>query len=159
LKLLFRGFMEAQVCIQESISWDPQFECIQTSPATTAYVMALVIVWVVGVVKMLRVWRGALPLGRLDEARGSECARAMQSTCESLTQWMTFLFLGLGLLLSLDVRHICDMLIRQTGKARVEIAWPLEEASTVSALAFVTAGFLFLIRWHLRRRIVALEKG
>jgi len=135
------------------VGWDPMMMIVEPSTRFTTLTVALVVVWVVGLAKLLRVWRGAPPFLVRRRFGDSTYLQSLEEVRISVTQWIGLTFFATGFFLVLAIPAIWDL--REKG---VSVHFPVRELSAGLGEGLITAWGLFLLRWHVIRRISALSR-
>ena len=143
--------------LQETVTWDPQNMIVEPSIGQKIYVLFLVVVCVVTIVKLIRIWRVALPLRLSTQANNPSYLKLLRSTHGSLSYWMWCMFLGWGILSFTALYDFCNGMLNEKVTGRMVILLEIRELSTSLAMALWVVLFVFLVRWHVSNRIERLR--
>lgn len=142
---------------QETVTWDPQNMIVEPSTSQKIYVLFLVVVCVVTIIKLIRVWRVALPFRLSTQANNPSYLKLSRSIHGSLSHWMWCMFLGWGVLSSTALYDFCNGMLNEKVTGRMVILLQIREFSALLATALWVVLFVFLIRWHVSNRIERLS--
>jgi len=143
--------------LQETVTWDPQNMIVEPSTGQKIYVLFLVVVCVVTIVKLVRVWRIALPFRLSTQANNPSYLKLLRSTRGSLSHWMWSTFLGWGILSSTALYDVCKGMLNEKVTGRMVILLQIREFAALLATALWVVSLVFLVRWHLSNRIERLR--
>jgi hypothetical protein len=71
--------------LQEAVAWDPQNMIVEPSTGQKIYVLFLLVACVVTIVKLIRVWRVALPFRLSTQANNPSYLKLLRNTYGSLS--------------------------------------------------------------------------
>jgi hypothetical protein len=148
--------------LQESASteWGPVHILRNPPIAWRLYQFFLLVVCLVTVVRLLSVWRTALPF-RLSKQLGNPAfIKTIERSRNSLKQWIFCTFLVWALLASTSVYNICE---NQLSRYNIRIWNPwalltLADNANILTETLAVICFVFVVRWHLVTRIEYLNK-
>lgn len=142
---------------QETATWDLRHITHEPAAGTGAYILFLLIVGVIGVAKLSRAWRVSPPFRLSHTANKTDYLQVLQTSANSLTQWISLTFLGWGIYASRGLYNTCDRLLVQKVIGSSVIAFIIEDFSTDLTMALLMVTFLFMVRWHMLNRIDRLR--
>lgn len=143
--------------LQETVTWDPQNMIVEPSIGQKTYVLFLVVVCVVTILKLIRIWRVALPFRLSTQANNPSYLKLLRSTHSSLSHWMWCMFLGWGVLSSTALYDFCNSMLNEKVTGRMVVLLQIREFSALLATALWVVLFVFLVRWHVSARIECLR--
>lgn len=127
------------------------------STSMKVYIVFLFVVCIVAMVKLIRVWRAAPPF-RLSRQSGSPgYLRLLETSSISLKHWMVSTFLSWGILTSIGVYDVRDRFLDDKRIGSMVILFVIEDFSKALTMALLVVLILFLVRWHVVRRIDSLR--
>jgi hypothetical protein len=139
--------------LQESTTWDLRQMTREPSTSMMIYILSLFLVCIVTSVKLVKVWRPALPF-RLSRQAGSPAyLQSLESSSSSLKQWIGSTFLAWGILASISLTDVCNRLLANKTMGNFVILFVIQDFSTTLTMALLVVLFLFLVRWHVLKRI------
>jgi hypothetical protein len=138
---------------QATAAWDLRHMTREPSTVTEAYILSLLIVGVIGVVKLLRAWRVSPPFRLSHTTNKPSYLELLQSSANSLTQWIGLTFLGWGIYASRNIYNVCDRLLDQRMIGSSVILIIMEDFSSDLMMGLLTVTFLFAVRWHMFKKI------
>lgn len=143
--------------LQDAVGWDPQNMIVEPSIDEKVYVLFAVVVCCVTIVKLIRIWRSALPFRMRTQATSPGFLKVLRRTRDSLSHWMACMALGWGLLFSTALYNFCNGMLNEKVTGRLVILFAIRELSTSLAMALWIILFVFLVRWHVSNRIERLS--
>lgn len=142
--------------LQESVTWDPQM-IVEPSTGQKIYVLFLVVVCVVTIIKLMRVWRVALPFRLSTQANNPSYLKLLRICHRSLCQWFGCIFLAWAILSSTAIYNLCHGMLSEKVTGRTVILFAIRDFFTSLSMALWVVLFVFLIRWHVSNRIERLR--
>ena len=143
---------------QETTTWDLRYTYPALSDGLRVYTLFLFSVGFVYLVKLTRVWRNALPF-RLSRQKGNLAyVRYLEDASSSLNHWMGLIKLVWGIYASTHLYNVCAGLQMSKVVGNPTILFILQDFSTGLSMTLLVILFLFLVRWHLLRRVQILSK-
>ena len=143
--------------LQESAAWDLRRITREPSTGMMIYVLFLFLVCIVTSVKLVRVWRAAPPFRLSRQASSPACLELLETSSSSLKQWMGSAFLGWGIFASISLTDVCSRLLDDKRIGSFVILFVIQDFSTALTMALLVVLFLFLVRWHMLKRIEHLR--
>jgi len=144
--------------LQEPISFDLRSMTGGPSTSMKVYMLVLLVVCIRTIVKLTRVWRGALPLRLSRQARNPAYLLLLEASSTALKQWIGFTFLCSGILASKSLYEISNQLFDGKKMGSLEILFVVRDFSAAFTMALLVVLFLFLVRWHVLERIEHLRQ-
>jgi hypothetical protein len=108
----------------------------------------LFVVWVVASVKLIRIWRPALPFRLNRQANSPAYLRILQTSSSSIQVWTRCTPLVWAIFMSATFYDSCINLSNQRVIGTRTVLYLIPDQAMALELALTTALFLFLIRWH-----------
>src|SRR5215470_2397501 len=96
---------------QESGTWDLRNMPRESYTSMQIYVLFLLFAFIITAVKLVSVWRAALPFRLSRHAGNPALLPILQRSVNSLNQWISCTLLAWGMLTSLSVTDFCTRLI------------------------------------------------
>ncbi len=128
------------------------------SPELQLYLLFLLVASVVGIVKLLIVWWVAPPF-RLSRVKGRPgYLEKLTATAASLQRWIGATFFSWALLVSFNVVKVGQLILNQREPWGASILIVIMDYSESLDRALLVALLLYLIRWHILKRIEYLRK-
>jgi hypothetical protein len=125
--------------------------------STEIYILFLFAACITTIVKLVRVWPVALPF-RLSRQAGHPAFLVMlETSVNSVKQWIGCTLLGWGILTSLSVSDFCNHLLCDKKVASFAIVSGIQDLSVALTMALIVILFSFLARWHMLKRIERLQ--
>jgi hypothetical protein len=125
----------------------------EPSAGMNAYMLFLFITCVVTSIKLIKVWRIA-PLFRLSRlVDRPHYLQLLLTSTSSLRLWIGLTFLGWGIFASVSLYKVCDKLLDENRIGNSVILFIIEDFSTAFTMTLLAVLFLFVVRWHLLKRI------
>ena len=143
--------------LQESATWDLRRMTREPSTGMMIYVLFLFLVCIVTSVKLVRVWRAAPPFRLSRQASSPAYLALLETSSSSLKQWIGSTFLGWGIVASISLTDVCSRLLDDKRIGSSVILFVIQDFSTVLTMALLVVLFLFLVRWHMLKRIEHLR--
>ena len=138
--------------------WDYRNVIRGPSPAEKIFLLYLLLACVIATVKFLKVWRPWLvfrPSSRRDAV--VDQVQYLQTAASSLGQWIGLTFLSWGLYSAVFAVNVCDRLLEQATLGWGPIVVILLDYARLLIWASSAAIFLYLVRWHMLKRIQQLR--
>jgi hypothetical protein len=117
------------------------------------YILFLFLVCIVTSVKLVKVWRPALPFRLSRQASSPTYLQSLESSSSSLKQWIGSTFLAWGIFASISLTDVCNRLLANKTIGNFVILFAIQDFSTTLTMALLVVLFLFLVRWHVLKRI------
>jgi hypothetical protein len=143
--------------LQESATWDLRRMTREPSTGMMIYVLFLFLVCIVTSVKLVRVWRAAPPFRLSRQASSPAYLALLETSSSSLKQWIGSTFLGWGIVASISLTDVCSRLLDDKRIGSSVILFVIQDFSTALTMALLVVLFLFLVRWHMLKRIEHLR--
>ena len=144
--------------LQESATFDLRTMPHEPSVSMEIYILFLLLACITTIVKLVRGWRAALPF-RLSRQAGNPAFLVMlETSVNSLKQWVGCTLLGWGILTSLSVSDLCIRLLYDKKVGSFAIVSVIQDVSVALTMALVVVLFSFLARWHMMKRIEYLQR-
>ena len=143
--------------LQESATWDLRRMTREPSTGMMIYVLFLFLVCIVTSVKLVRVWRAAPPFRLSRQASSPAYLELLETSSSSLKQWIGSTFLGWGIVASISLTEVCSRLLDDKRIGSSVILFVIQDFSTALTMALLVVLFLFLVRWHMLKRIEHLR--
>ncbi len=144
--------------LQESATWDPRNLIVEPSTSIKLYILFLILVCIVTSAKLGRVWLAAPLFGLARQAGNPAYLRLLETLSASLKLWIGFTFLGWGIFTSISVYDVCNRLLDDKVIGSFMIVFVIQEFSTVLSMALFVVLFVFLVRWHVVKRLEHLSR-
>jgi hypothetical protein len=112
----------------------------------------------VGIVKLLIVWWVAPPFRLSGVKDGPAYLRKLAATGASLQRWIGATFFSWALLVSFNVVNVGQVILNQREPWGASILIVIMDYSESLTRALLVALLLYLIRWHILKRIEYLRK-
>lgn len=142
--------------VQEPVTWDLRSLTRTPSTSMEIYILFLFLVCIVTSVNLVRVWRAA-PF-RLSRQAGSPAyLELLETSSSSLKQWIGSTFLGWGIFASISLTDVCRRLLDYKRIGSSVILFTIQDFSTALTMALLVVLFLFVVRWHMLKRIEHLR--
>jgi hypothetical protein len=139
--------------IQESTTWDLRHMTRTPSTIMEIYMLFLFLACIVTSVKLVRIWRAAPPFRLPRKASSPAYLELLESSNSSLKQWLGSTFLAWGIFASITLTDVCSRLLDDKRIGSSWLLFIIPDFSTTLTMALLVALFLFLVRWHMLRRI------
>jgi hypothetical protein len=143
--------------LQESTTWDPRYIIREPSTSLKVYMLFLFVVCVFASVKLLRAWRPAPPFMLSRKAGSPDYLQLLDNSSASLKQWIGASFIGWGIFASASVYDVCNRLFDSKQIGSFVILFVIQDFSTSLMMELLVVLFLFLLRWHMLKRIERLR--
>jgi len=139
------------------VGWDVRTIYVHVPASWRIYVLFLLTVCIVTLVKLLRVWLGALPF-RLSRKAGDRAYLSyLQTLATSLNHWIAFTYLGLGTYVGFDVYDAFGRILDQKLLGTYAALATVQQLAGAFTMALAVILFAFLVRWHVVNRIAHLQ--
>jgi hypothetical protein len=132
------------------MTWEP-------SNGLMIYILFLFLVCIVTSVKLVRVWRAAPPFRLSRQASSPAYLELLETSSRSLKQWIGSTFLGWGIFASISLTDVCSRLLDDKKIGSFVILFVIQDYSTALTMALLVVLFLFLVQWHMLKRIEHLR--
>ena len=142
---------------ETATTWDLRTMLPETSTAQQLYALYFLSVFVLGTTKLAKIWRAAPPFRTARRPNDPGHLQMLQRSFDSLKQWILCTLLVCGISASVDLTARCIRLWFATIRSS-EIVFAIHEFSVAITMGFLSAFFIFLVRWHLLRRIEHLRQ-
>ncbi len=144
--------------LQVQISLGYQHIWREPGVAPHLYLLFLLVTGVVGIVKLLIVWWAAPPF-RLSRVKDRPAfLHKLAATAASIQRWVGATFFSWGLLVSFNVVDVGQRILEQREPWGASILIVIMNYSEALSAALLAALLLYLIRWHILKRIEYLRK-
>jgi hypothetical protein len=143
--------------IQESTTgWDFRSMPIESSPAEKLYILFLLVVFIVALVELIGTWRTA-PSEVSLPAESAKQVKRLRTATARLKQWIYFTFLVCGFLSSYQCYRTTTAILAERNPGTLMTLVMLRRPFLDFELTFLIVIFVFLVRWHIVRRIAKLN--
>ena len=139
--------------VQESITWDLRHMTRTPSTIMEIYMLFLFLACIVTSVKLVRIWRAAPPFRPPRHAGSPAYLELLETSSSSLKQWFGSTFLAWGIFASITLTDVCSRLLDDKRIGSSLLLFIIPDFSTTLTMALLVALFLFLVRWHMLKRI------
>lgn len=143
--------------LQETVTWDPQNMIVEPSIGQKTYVLFLVVVCVVTIIKLIRIWRVALPFRLSTQANNPSYLKLLRVCHRSLCHWIGCIFLAWAILSSTAIYNFCHGMLSEKVTGRIVILFAIRDFFTSLSMALWVVLFVFVVRWHASSRIERLR--
>ena len=143
--------------VQESATWDLRHMTRTPSTSMKIYMLFLFLACIVTSVKLVRIWRAAPPFRLSRQASSPAYLELLETSSSSLKQWIGSTFLGWGIFASITLTDVCSRLLDDKRIGSALILFIIQDFSTTLTMALLVVLFLFLVRWHMLKRIEHLR--
>ncbi|HKM83973.1 MAG TPA: hypothetical protein VJY15_23825 [Candidatus Acidoferrum sp.] len=142
--------------LQESTtSWDLR-AMVEISPAERLYMLFLLLVFIVGLVELIRTWR-LIPSSKVaPDTQSAARIKQLRNAATKLKQWIYITFLACGFFTSYELYHVSDRLLTERIHSGFVELWSFQGLFVLLEMTFLVAIFVFLVRWHIVKRIAKL---
>jgi len=144
---------------QETTTWDLRNMHPAPSAGMKLYMLFLLVACVIAGAKLLKAWRGALPFRSWRQANNPAYVESLAAASISLRHWMGCTFLVWGFYFASHLYNVCSGLQASRTVGNSAILFVIQEFATGLAMTILVVLFLFLVRWHLVKRIERLRPG
>jgi hypothetical protein len=146
--------------MQDTVTtWDLRSLPHEPSSSEKLFAFFFLTVAIVGVVKLIKIWRGAPPF-RLSRQTGNvSYVRQLETRARSLGHWMRLTVLICAFFACLDFYHGSEELVFSRKITEVDVIYLLLGPFHIFALGLSLIVWLFLIRWHLVKRLEHLAES
>jgi len=148
--------MEARM-LQESVGWDSQNLIREPSTSFKIYMLFLIVVCIATIIKLIRVWRTALPFRLSSQAKNPDYLKLLRTSSRSLSHWIGCTFLAWAILSSTAIYDVCRGMRNEKVTGMGVILFVIQDFSTALSMALWVVSFVFLVRWHVSNRIEHLR--
>ena len=126
----------AKTMLQESAktAWDLRNMTVEPSASERLYLLYLLMVCIVTSVKIVRVWRSALPFALARLKPTTRYLQLLDSSACSLKQWFCLTLLMGALSCSLNVYRLCDRILDERRLGDLVLVFQVREFSTMLSL-------------------------
>jgi hypothetical protein len=145
------------IMLQESSTWDLRYISREPSNSMKYYVVFLFAVCILAGVKLVRVWRAAPPFRLSRNAGSAAFLHSLETSSTSLRQWMGLTLLAWGIFASVSLYDGCNRILDPKSTGSFLILFVIQDFSTTLTMALLVALFLYLVRWHMLKRIERLR--
>jgi hypothetical protein len=122
-----------------------------------AYTLFLIIPFVSTLAKLVRVSRLAPPFKLSRQTINPALPGILESSANSLKQWIGCTFLAWGMLLAYSASNLCSHFLYDKGPDRLVVASVTQDVSAALMSALLVILSSFLSRWHMMKRIERLR--
>ncbi len=138
---------------QETTTWDLRDMHPAPSAGFNFYVLFLFVACVVAGAKLLKAWRVARPFRSARQADNPAYLESLNAASISLKHWIGCIFLVWGLYASMHLYEVCSGLYVSKSVGNSAILLVIQDFSTGFTMTCMVALFLFLVRWHMVKRV------
>jgi hypothetical protein len=121
------------------------------------YVLFLLFVCLVTSVELFKAWRAAPPFRLSRQANNPSYPKMLEASRIRLRQSILCIFLALGMLTSLNLSDVCNLMLAEKTMGRGLILFVLRDYGADLTMGFLVVLFAFLVRWHFLTRIEHLR--
>jgi hypothetical protein len=121
------------------------------------YMLFLFLACIVTSVKLVRIWRAVPPFRLRRQASSPAYVELLESSSSSLKQWLGSTFLAWGIFASITLTDVCSRLLYDKRIGSSLLLFIIPDFSTTLTMALLVALFVFLVRWHMLKRIEHLR--
>jgi hypothetical protein len=129
----------------------------EPSISMNVYMLFLFIVGVVTCRKLIRIWKIALPFRPQRSVNIPDYLQLLKTSTSSLTQWISLTFLCWGIFAAESLYRVCDKLLDEETIRRLAVLFIVEDFSAAFTMTLLVALFVFVVRWHVLKRIENLR--
>jgi|SRR5579864_400980 len=147
-----RGYMQ-----EGTIPWDPLTAHRNEGPLVKVYVLLMLIVFIVAVVRLIRIWIGAPPFRLSKRAKDPKYLRLLESLRNSFCDWIGFTLLCGGFVVGSGVYSWSNRVLEINAVNDLTLVLIIQDLAPLLNLCLFVSLFLFLVRWHLHNRIARLK--
>lgn len=141
----------------EMVGWDPVHMWRPVPTITRIYVLFVLVTLIVGCAKLMRLWIAVPPFRLSRQANRPDYFHHLQRSCNSLKQWMACTLLVSGLSAGISTTGMCERLL-ETRAGINALLFSLRDISVGLSFGVVVALVLFLMRWHVLKRMESLSQ-
>ncbi|MGB2679286.1 MAG: hypothetical protein WAN12_19565 [Candidatus Acidiferrum sp.] len=142
---------------ESTTSWDIHAMPVGLSPAERLYVLFLLVVFVVALVELIRTWRSALSSKLSLPTESATHLKQLRNAATKLKQWIYITLLVCGFFTSYELYHVSDRLLTERIRSGYVELWSFQGLFVLLEMTFLVATFVFLVRWHIVKRIAKLS--
>ncbi len=139
-------------------TWDLQQIYRGPSTSVKIYVLFLLVVCIVTSVELFRAWRVAPPFRLSRQVGNPSYPKMLEASRTRLRQWILCTFLVLGILTSINLSDVCNLMLSEKTMGRELILFVLRDYGADLTMGFIAALFAFLVRWHFLTRVERLRE-
>lgn len=139
--------------IDTPLTWDYRRMWDGPSPYLWLYLLFLLLACIVAIAKLLRVWRVAPPFKLSTVTDRSAYARTLRASASSLQRWIGATFFSWAILVSFNVINVGQRILEQREPWGASVLIVIMSYSEALSGALLVALLLYLIRWHILKRI------
>jgi len=143
--------------LQVSGTWDLQDIHHHPSPLMKLYIFFLLLVWVFGLVKLVKTWIVVPPFGKRLIEKGDLTLRALEKATLSLALWSKATLLVSATFLMTTLADVSDRLMAEKAVGSFTILIITRDFAQALAFGLWSVLFLYVIRWHILHRISCLR--
>jgi hypothetical protein len=144
--------------VQESATWDLRRMTRTPSTITEIYILVLFLVCIVTSMKLFRIWRAAPPFRPSRQASSPAYLELLETSSGSLKQWIGSMFLSWGIFVSISLTDVCSRVLDDKKIGNSLILFIIPDFSSALTMALLVVLFLFLVLWHMLKRIEHLNR-
>lgn len=122
------------------------------------YLLLLLLACVMATIKLIRIWRAAPPFKSSEDLSNPAYRQLLRASRTGLNQWIACVLITWGILGSTAVYDDCEGMLASKHFTHSMILFALQDFSVSLSVALVAVLFLFLVRWHVLRRIERLRR-
>lgn len=143
--------------MQESATFDLRTMLREPSPGVDFYTFFLFIPFFATIAKLIRIWRMAPPFKLSRHVSNPTLPGILESSANSLKQWIGCTLIAWGMLMAWSASHLCDRFLFDKTPDRLAIAFAIQDLLAALMSAMIVILFSFLSRWHMLKRIEYLR--
>jgi hypothetical protein len=139
-------------------TWDMRSDGYpQLSFYTKLYILFLMAMCFVALVKLAKTWWKALPFLYLRRALRPTYLAELRERKTSLAQWIGVTLIGFGIVWALEIKSAWAGIETTHATGIGVIAYQVRDQMDFAVMVLVVVLAMFLLRWHVIRRIEKLE--
>jgi hypothetical protein len=140
----------------EVVEWDPSQFPPALDPLQKIYVLFLLAAVCVAIVKMVALWTPAPPFRLSRQAHNPGYVQHLRRACEDFKQWMICVLLSGAAVAASGVYERCQSLLEAKATGNVVLLFAIRDSAAQVSSTFFVALLLFLLQWHVQRRVERL---
>ena len=144
---------------QESVAMDYQNLIREPTTSFKLYLLFLTIVCLVTCIKLIKVWVAVPPFRASSKPPSPEYSTLLRRSASSLKHWIGSLILSYALLFSTSLYGVCRDVLNDNRVGGAALFFVVEDYAAALSMALLVISTVFLVRWHLVRRIERLPEN
>lgn len=142
--------------LQETTTWDLRTVYSEPSAGFKLYALFVLLTFVVGITKLLRIWWAAPPFRPRPKGDVCKHMQMLKASSSSLGRWIGLTFLAWGILVSVSLRGVCYGLTAERTIGIDSILFVISDSAPALSAALFAVLFLYLSRWYVVKRMERL---